>query len=57
MHLRKFVLAPLAEIAPNLVHPTLHKEIHEILEELQDETYVARWNPNLPQGRLATING
>ena len=57
MHLRKFVLAPLAEIAPNLVHPTLHKEIHEILEELQDDTYVARWNPNLPQGRLATVNG
>jgi len=57
MHLRKFVLAPLAEIAPNLVHPTLHKEVHEILEELQDETYVARWNPNLPQGRLATVNG
>jgi len=57
MHLRRFVLAPLVEIAPNLVHPTLHKEIHEILEELQDDTYVARWNPNLPQGRLATING
>ena len=57
MHLRRFVLTPLAEIAPNLVHPTLHKEIQQILDELQDETYVARWNPNLPQGRLATVNG
>ncbi|MGH9818733.1 MAG: 2-amino-4-hydroxy-6-hydroxymethyldihydropteridine diphosphokinase [Pyrinomonadaceae bacterium] len=46
MHLRKFVLMPFAEIAPNLVHPTLHKEIHEILDELDDDSYVARWNPN-----------
>lgn len=46
MHLRKFVLIPLAEIAPNLVHPTLHKEIHEILEHIDDDSHVARWDPN-----------
>jgi 2-amino-4-hydroxy-6-hydroxymethyldihydropteridine diphosphokinase len=34
MHERRFVLAPLAEIAPNLVHPTLHRRILELLLDL-----------------------
>ena len=33
MHLRDFVLAPLAEIAPDAIHPTLDKSIKELLEE------------------------
>jgi 2-amino-4-hydroxy-6-hydroxymethyldihydropteridine diphosphokinase len=34
MHLRRFVLAPLAEIAPNLQHPTLHRSIADLLATL-----------------------
>ena len=33
---RRFVLAPLAEIAPRLVHPVLKKEISQLLTELPD---------------------
>lgn len=46
LHLRKFVLCPLAEIAPNFVHPVLKKEIAEILAECDDTSEVKRWNPN-----------
>lgn len=34
MHKRRFVLEPLAQIAPYIVHPILKKRIVEILEEL-----------------------
>lgn len=57
LHLRKFVLAPLAEIAPNFVHPALKREIADILHDVDDPTEVVRWNPNahLPQ-ELAAKN-
>ena len=35
MHQRLFVLQPLAQIADNITHPTLHKTIGELLTELQ----------------------
>ena len=34
MHERRFVLQPLAELAPDLVHPTLNKTIRQMLAEL-----------------------
>ncbi len=40
MHLRNFVLIPLREIAPEIVHPVFHKSISELLEECEDESLV-----------------
>lgn len=45
MHLRRFVLVPLAEIAPHLTHPILHKTAREILNEVEDSAEVKRWKP------------
>lgn len=45
MHLRRFVLVPLAEIAPHLTHPVLHKTAQEILSEVEDSAEVKRWKP------------
>ena len=44
-HRRRFVLAPLAELAPRLVHPTLDRTISELLEQLIDDAEVRSWRP------------
>lgn len=46
LHLRNFVLVPLAEIAPNFVHPVFNKDVRTLLAESADTSLVTRWNPN-----------
>lgn len=42
LHLRKFTLVPLAEIAPNFIHPLLKKSSRELLQELRDDLEVKK---------------
>jgi len=40
MHLRRFVLEPLAEIAPNVQHPVSHESISDLLANTPDKSAV-----------------
>lgn len=42
VHNRKFMLQPLADIAPDLVHPVKHKTVLELLNECPDNQWVKR---------------
>lgn len=48
LHLRRFVLVPLNELYPNLVHPTLNATIRELLEKPSDDSDVRLWSPVSP---------
>ena len=38
LHLRKFVLKPLVDIAPNFIHPILQKNTKQLLDECDDKS-------------------
>lgn len=40
LHERRFVLEPLADIAPEFMHPLLHKTVRTLLAELEDSSTV-----------------
>ena len=42
MHHRRFVLAPLAEIAPKLLHPVINETIQTLLDKLENDTVVVK---------------
>ena len=41
--LRRFVLVPLNELVPRLIHPVLGKPIRELLAQTKDRSTVTRW--------------
>lgn len=47
MEQRAFVMVPLAELAAELRHPTLHRRISEIAEEVEGREGVRVWGPPL----------
>lgn len=51
MHMRRFILVPLAELCPNLRHPTLKRTIEELLSETSDRSEVKLWTAG--DGQLA----
>jgi 7,8-dihydro-6-hydroxymethylpterin-pyrophosphokinase len=50
---RRFVLAPLAELAPALSHPLLHKTAAGLLAETADSSQVRKWRPPAQTAREA----
>ena len=57
LHLRKFVLVPMNEIAPHFVHSVFEKDIRTLLAESSDASHVIRWNPNAAGAAKAPVRG
>ncbi|MGH9944654.1 MAG: 2-amino-4-hydroxy-6-hydroxymethyldihydropteridine diphosphokinase, partial [Pyrinomonadaceae bacterium] len=52
LHLRRFVLAPLADLAPALVHPALGRSVSELLAATaHDADGVQLWSPRPSSAR------
>ena len=47
MHQRRFVLIPLAQIAPRLLHPVLKKSVDELLESCEDKSAVRLYSEKI----------
>ncbi|HYK91499.1 MAG TPA: 2-amino-4-hydroxy-6-hydroxymethyldihydropteridine diphosphokinase [Acidobacteriota bacterium] len=45
---RRFVLAPLAQVAPDVMHPVLRKPIRSLLENCRDSSTVRVFSPGGP---------
>ncbi len=43
MHLRKFVLVPMSEIAPDLKHPVMNKSMRQLMDECKDSSWVRKF--------------
>ena len=50
LHLRRFALAPLAELAPDLKHPTLGRTIGQLLAAVPNGAGVKLWRPAVKTG-------
>ncbi|HEY6976421.1 MAG TPA: 2-amino-4-hydroxy-6-hydroxymethyldihydropteridine diphosphokinase [Chitinophagaceae bacterium] len=46
LHERRFALTPLAEIAPDIIHPVIHKTIQQLLMECTDTLNVHKIEEN-----------
>lgn len=47
LHLRRFTLVPLAEIAPSYVHPKLNKSNKELLDGCEDHSIVNKFKTGI----------
>jgi 2-amino-4-hydroxy-6-hydroxymethyldihydropteridine diphosphokinase len=45
LHLRRFVLEPLVELEPTLIHPALKQTVSQLLAQLTDKHQVRRLDP------------
>ena len=52
MHRRRFVLEPLAELAPRAMHPVLRRSMARLLAELGAGERVRPWGAWVPEDRL-----
>lgn len=57
MHLRRFVLEPLAEVLPNWKHPLLNQAVRDLLYSLNDSGQVSFVSPYPDWVYSSSING
>lgn len=55
LHKRKFALVPLAEIAPEKIHPLFKKNIRQLLEECSDHLIVRVYKPETTHKFKSTV--